>query len=186
MPLPKLPPLPVAAASAAPLAVTAADNAASGAAGSIAGGAARAKAAAIIAEIERRSGLSAAQLARLQAARQALAAGHVQRARQLARRLRDEVAHAYRPYRVRPGDNLWKIAARPDVYGNPYLWPLILRANPRLKNAQAVRPGMRLRIEQYPSADQIGAALAYAHAPEAWRPVNIPPEQNQSAPAQRP
>lgn len=172
MPLPKLPSLPAGGASAPASPASPASPMIS-----TTTSADRAQVAVLIADIQRHSGLSAAQLARLQAARRALAAGEVHRARQLARRLREEVAHAYRPYVVRPGDNLWKIAARPEVYGNPYLWPLILRANPSLKNAQAVRPGMRLRIKRYPTADQIGAALAYAHAPEAWRPVALPQDQ---------
>ena len=30
---------------------------------------------------------------------------------------------------VAPGDSLWSIAAQPDVYDDPYLWPVIYRFN---------------------------------------------------------
>ena len=33
-------------------------------------------------------------------------------------------------YKVRKGDNLWKIAARKEVYGDPYMWITIYNANP--------------------------------------------------------
>jgi len=43
-------------------------------------------------------------------------------------------------YTVKLKDNLWKIAAQPSVYGEPLLWPLILKSNPELiRNADDTR-----------------------------------------------
>lgn len=50
-------------------------------------------------------------------------------------------------YTVRRGDSLWKIAARPDIYGNPLRWSAIYKANrPHIKNANVIYPGQVLVI----------------------------------------
>ncbi|MBI3013907.1 MAG: LysM peptidoglycan-binding domain-containing protein [Candidatus Tectomicrobia bacterium] len=50
-------------------------------------------------------------------------------------------------YTVKPGDSLWNIAARPEVYNNPWLWPLIFTANENaLKDPDLLRPGQTLII----------------------------------------
>jgi nucleoid-associated protein YgaU len=52
---------------------------------------------------------------------------------------------AGRKHVVAKGDTLYKIAQR--YYGNGAKWPEILEANrDQLKNENAVRPGMELRI----------------------------------------
>lgn len=66
-------------------------------------------------------------------------------------------------YRVTAGDSLWRIAARPTVYGNPLLWPLIYRSNrERLSDADRLSPGQTLTIELDPDAGQVQRAMEYA------------------------
>lgn len=58
-----------------------------------------------------------------------------------------------REHVVAPGDTLEKLALR--YYGSSSLWPRILTANATvLGNAQALAPGMKLKIPGAPSADK--------------------------------
>ncbi len=62
-------------------------------------------------------------------------------------------------YTVRSGDTLRKIAARPDIYGDADLWPLIAHANRHvLGNSLHVKPGMQLIIPQDATAEEKAAA----------------------------
>lgn len=66
-------------------------------------------------------------------------------------------------YRVESKDSLWQIAAKPEIYGDARLWPLLLKANGNLiKNPRLIKPGITLRIERLPSAEQIEAALNFS------------------------
>lgn len=48
---------------------------------------------------------------------------------------------------VRPGETLWSIAAKGDVYDDPYLWPLIYKFNrDQIKNPSQIYPGQTLLI----------------------------------------
>ena len=44
-------------------------------------------------------------------------------------------------YTVKKGDSLWKIASKPDVYNNPYLWPLLFKYN-----REVVKKPSRIKI----------------------------------------
>jgi hypothetical protein len=75
-------------------------------------------------------------------------------------------------YTVAKGDCLWKIAARADVYGDPWRWPLLEDANPVLiQDPDRIEAGWRLKVPLHPSAVQIARARqraqAYKEAPEA-------------------
>ena len=62
-------------------------------------------------------------------------------------------------YTVRPGDSLWIIASRPEVYNNPHLWPLIFSANEAtLKNPDLLRAGQKLIILRNYDEEQIREA----------------------------
>lgn len=66
-------------------------------------------------------------------------------------------------YQVEEGDNLWKIAAKPSVYGNGLWWPLIFRRNQdQIHNADMISPGQQLTIELEPEQAAVEAAVRYA------------------------
>ena len=66
-------------------------------------------------------------------------------------------------YQVMKGDTLWKIAAKPSVYGNGLWWPLILRSNQdRIHDADVIKPGQQLTIELEPKQPLIELAVQYA------------------------
>ena len=65
-------------------------------------------------------------------------------------------------YLVVTGDNLWNIAGQDSVYGNPYQWPLIYKANSgQIKDADLIYAGQTLDI---PIASDAEAAAAVEHA----------------------
>lgn len=45
-------------------------------------------------------------------------------------------------YTIRPGDTLWGIAARPDVYGSGTRWPELYRLNKAVLDGEAARRGL--------------------------------------------
>jgi hypothetical protein len=64
---------------------------------------------------------------------------------------------------VQRGDNLWRIAAKPSVYGNGLMWPLILRSNrERIHDADNLRLGQKLIILLNPDKAAVDAAVQYA------------------------
>lgn len=66
-------------------------------------------------------------------------------------------------YTVIIKDNLWKISAKNSIYGDPLLWPLILKANPELiSDADLITPNMVLMIEPNPSRSDKDAARQHA------------------------
>lgn len=72
-------------------------------------------------------------------------------------------------YTVRPGDNLWDISAMPDIYGDPYRWPLIYKANQdRIADADLIYPGQSLMISRGNTPFEIDAAIYHARTRGAW------------------
>lgn len=66
-------------------------------------------------------------------------------------------------YVVETKDSLWGIAAKPSVYGDARLWPLLLKANAGvIKSPDVIKPGITLQIERAPSAAEIETALEYS------------------------
>ena len=64
---------------------------------------------------------------------------------------------------VKRGDCLWKIAARKNVYGDPWKWPLLLGANlARISNPDRIEPGWRLSFPLRPTLVQMESALRFA------------------------
>ena len=72
-------------------------------------------------------------------------------------------------YAVLKGDNLWNISAKPDIYNNPYQWPLIYKHNSsKIKDADLIYPGQVFDINSNPSAAEADAAVRHAKSRGAW------------------
>jgi len=72
-------------------------------------------------------------------------------------------------YSVVSGDNLWGIAAKSRIYGNPYHWPLIYKANAdSISDADLIEPGQVLSIARGSSSDEVDAAVRHAKTRGAW------------------
>ena len=73
-------------------------------------------------------------------------------------------------YEVQRGDHLWGIASQPRIYGNPYAWPLIYKANTaKIKDADLIYPGQNFDINRGASAGDIDAAVRHAKTRGAWK-----------------
>lgn len=71
-------------------------------------------------------------------------------------------------YTVVSGDNLWNISGDNTVYGNPYQWPLIYKANSdQIKDADLIFPGQVFSIPNASSAEA-DAAIQHAKTRGAW------------------
>ncbi|UCE90719.1 MAG: LysM peptidoglycan-binding domain-containing protein [Pseudomonadota bacterium] len=72
-------------------------------------------------------------------------------------------------YEVASGDNLWNISGKSDIYGDPYQWPLIYKANQdRIKDADLIYPGQVFDIDQNASSSDVSAAIQHARTRGAW------------------
>ena len=71
-------------------------------------------------------------------------------------------------YLVVGGDNLWSIAAQDSIYSNPFMWPLIYKANSgQIKDADLIHPGQYFYIPKAKGADRANA-VAHAKNRGAW------------------
>jgi nucleoid-associated protein YgaU len=71
-------------------------------------------------------------------------------------------------YLVVGGDNLWTIAGQDSIYGNPFQWPLIYKANSgQIKDADLIFPGQYFYIPKAKGADRANA-IAHAKNRGAW------------------
>ncbi|BAU49043.1 peptidoglycan-binding protein [Sulfurifustis variabilis] len=72
-------------------------------------------------------------------------------------------------YTVVRGDHLWGISAMSSIYGDPYQWPLIYRANrDRIEDADLIHPGQVLTIRRGASSADVDAAVRHARTRGAW------------------
>lgn len=79
------------------------------------------------------------------------------------------VAGGTQQYTVMRGDNLWDISAKPDIYNNPYQWPLIYKNNSdQIKDADLIYPDQKLNINTHPSSADVDAAVAHAKSRGSW------------------
>jgi hypothetical protein len=73
-------------------------------------------------------------------------------------------------YHVVRGDTLWSIAARPTIYRNPFLWPLIYRANrTQIRDPDRIFPRQLLTIPRHYSPEEANTAIQRAQARGRWR-----------------
>ena len=121
-------------------------------------------------------------------AEEALKAGDTGKAIQLANQARRQAENALRQkqaemakvkepapapandnYTVMSGDTLWGISGRSEIYGNPYQWPLIYKANrSQIQDADLIFPGQNLNITRNVSASDVDAAVNHARNRGAW------------------
>ncbi len=72
-------------------------------------------------------------------------------------------------YQVQRGDHLWGISSKPAIYGDPYRWPLIYKANAdKIQDADLIYPGQTLTIRRGASQAEIDAAVHHARTRGAW------------------
>ncbi len=72
-------------------------------------------------------------------------------------------------YTVVRGDTLWAIAGLHTIYGNPYQWPLIYKANAgQIQDADLIHPEQVLVIPRDASASDVEAAIEHAKTRGAW------------------
>lgn len=72
-------------------------------------------------------------------------------------------------YEVVRGDSLWKISAKPEIYSDPYQWPLIYKTNAdKIKDADLIFPGQQFAIDTAPSSSDVDAAIRHAKTRGAW------------------
>ncbi|HEX4872589.1 MAG TPA: LysM peptidoglycan-binding domain-containing protein [Nevskiaceae bacterium] len=130
----------------------------------------RAQAEQALRQARQRSGLSDAQWALTETAERALAAGQIAEAAALLVPLNRALEQARQRYAVQPGDSLWRISARPEVYANGELWPLIWDANrAQLPDPERLRVGQRLSLRPHPTLDEIATALRESRLRAALR-----------------
>ena len=71
-------------------------------------------------------------------------------------------------YLVVSGDNLWNIAGQDSIYGNPFQWPLIYKANSgQIKDADLIFPGQYFYIPKAKGSDRANA-IEHAKNRGAW------------------
>ena len=71
-------------------------------------------------------------------------------------------------YLVVSGDNLWNIAGQETIYSNPFMWPLIYKANSgQIKDADLIHPGQYFYIPKARGSER-AAAMEHARNRGAW------------------
>ena len=71
-------------------------------------------------------------------------------------------------YLVVNGDSLWTISGQDTIYGDPYMWPLIYKANSgQIKDADLIYPGQYFYIPKAKGPER-AAAIEHAKNRGAW------------------
>ena len=129
-----------------------------------------AKAKDLLAQAQSYKGLTADQQARLTQAQTDDTNGNCKAAYDSLSALVAELQAAKMTYSVVKGDSLWRIAGKSSVYGNPYQWPLIYKANAdKIKHADLIYPKQDLDVNKNPVQSDVDAAVNYAKHRGAWR-----------------
>lgn len=109
------------------------------------------------------TGLNDAQVAQQKNAESLLLLGSGQAAYKALLQLNDQLKNGIKPYAIKHGDNLWIISARPEIYGNPWLWPLIWQNNLQvIPDPNKLSAGQQLKIRPNPTIDEVVDAVNYA------------------------
>ncbi len=80
---------------------------------------------------------------------------------------------------VQPGETLSSISAQPDVYADPYLWPVIYRFNrDQIQNPAVIYPNQRLQIPIHVDLETRRSTRAVECATEPLIPRGIGESQS--------
>jgi nucleoid-associated protein YgaU len=72
-------------------------------------------------------------------------------------------------YAVQRGDTLWGISAREQIYHNPFMWPLIYKANSQqIRDPDRIFPRQILAIPRNYAPEEAAAAIQRAKQRGAW------------------
>lgn len=113
-------------------------------------------------------GLNDTQLGIVRAAEVNLLRGEGRAVYATLKRFNAERTAATRSYGVERNDTLWSIAAKPHIYDNPRLWPLIWHANrDRLPDPKRLKTGQQLQIKPNPTVKEVVEALEFSRRSEA-------------------
>lgn len=86
-------------------------------------------------------------------------------------------------HKVVKGECLWWIAEYKDIYNDPFMWPLIYKANrDQIKNPDLIYPNQIFTIPRDFSLDELKASRKMAGAPRPYLPpqtANIPAKLRQ-------
>ena len=138
-------------------------------------------------DMELRAAKNSAENARviLDEAKDLLAKGEVQRAAarldiaqsdcQAAQDMANKVgmaAASRKPnsYKVVGGDTLWGISGRAPIYANPFMWPLIYKANrEKIRDPDLIYPNQEFSIPRNASQEETNSAIRRARTRGPWR-----------------
>lgn len=113
--------------------------------------------------------LSSDQRSRLRDAESDYDNGNYRDAYEEARALVSELEAATMSYRVERGDSLWRISGKGDVYGDPYQWPLIFRANSdKIDDADLIYPDQEFKVHKHPTESDRDQAVEHARNRGSW------------------
>ncbi len=74
-------------------------------------------------------------------------------------------------YTVKKGDTLWDISKTSKAYKDPFLWPLLYKANrDQIQDPDIIEIGQQFDIKKDFSADEISAAREQAKNTPPYRP----------------
>ncbi len=131
--------------------------------------AAMAEARRLLAEAQTFTNLNSDQQGRLRGAERAISNGEGRNALDSLKRLISELEAARTTYTVMRGDSLWRISGKSEVYGNPYQWPLIYKANTdKIQDADLIHPNQNLNITTHPRQGAVDMAVEHARNRGAW------------------
>ena len=72
-------------------------------------------------------------------------------------------------YSVGSNDSLWSIAGRDDIYGDPYMWPLIYKLNSdKIEDPDLIYPEQVFLIEANPLEFEVDSAILHAQKRGEW------------------
>ncbi len=72
-------------------------------------------------------------------------------------------------YKVKKGECLWKISSYKEIYNDPFMWPLIYRANKdKIKDPDLIYPGQVFNIDRMYTESQKNSAIHFAKTRGKW------------------